>query len=181
MNTTNHTSPSGEDAQSERNVKEIFTSKGEAILVDDEDFERVSKFSWRITNGYGCIDRRENGRKFRIYMHRLLLELKEDDGLMVDHINGIRTDNRRANLRICTQAQNQRNRGAQRNNSTGYKGVSFISRENRYHAAIKVNGKTKALGNFGTAEEAHAAYCAAALELHGEFANFGDKNEQVGR
>lgn len=155
-------------------MKTILTGKGEEILVDDEDFEKLSFYKWRThTNGYVRTETFDNGRKSRILMHRLVLGLTEGDGLIVDHINGVKTDNRRSNLRICTHAENLRNRGAPRSNKTGFKGVSFHSRNKRFYAEIKVNGKRKYLGYFDSAQEAHAAYCVAAIELHGEFANFG--------
>lgn len=90
----------------------------------------------------------------------------------IDHINGNGADNRWENLREATHAQNGANRPKQKNNSTGFKGVSV--RKNRpkaYYARIKVNNrKTEFLGCFQTPHEAHAAYEKRANELLGEFA-----------
>jgi hypothetical protein len=83
----------------------------------------------------------------------------------IDHINGIRDDNRLANLRDVTVSVNQQNRKrAASNGSTGLLGVSTAKA--RYRAAIALNGRTTYLGSFDTAEEAHAAYVTAKRELH---------------
>lgn len=90
-------------------------------------------------------------------------------GMTVDHINGIKGDNRIANLRLATDCQNSCYRPRKSDNMSGYKGV--YQRENgKYRAAITVNKKRKSLGTFSTKEEAYAAYCEAARRLHGEFA-----------
>jgi lambda repressor-like predicted transcriptional regulator len=96
------------------------------------------------------------------------------DKAHVDHINGNRLDNRRENLRICTQHENNRNIWKPDQNRSGYKGVSFDARRSQWRARIKdQNGKEKWLGYFDTPEVAYGAYCAAAKECHGEFANLG--------
>jgi hypothetical protein len=88
----------------------------------------------------------------------------------IDHINGDKLDNRIANLRLCTNAENMRNRAAPRSNSSGYKGVYFEAYTKRWKAQITVGGRNTNLGRFPTAEEAHAAYRRAAEEWHGAFA-----------
>jgi hypothetical protein len=107
----------------------------------------------------------------RYLAHRLawLYEYGEFPKGHIDHINGDRHDNRLANLREATHQENLYNRGANKNNSTGYKGVS-VNRLGRYLATITANGKYHYLGLFDDAETAHQAYCAAALRLHGDFA-----------
>lgn len=90
----------------------------------------------------------------------------------IDHINGVRDDNRIANLRLATRTQNNANAKVASHNTSGYKGVSYDKERNRYQAAIKHNGVRIALGRYLTAEDAHEAYCAAAIELKGEFARF---------
>jgi hypothetical protein len=88
----------------------------------------------------------------------------------LDHINGDKLDNRIANLRLSTNAENSRNRPATRRNSTGYKGVYLDSYTGRWKAQINVDGKNRNLGRFDTPEEAHAAYREAAEQWHGAFA-----------
>ncbi len=93
--------------------------------------------------------------------------------MMIDHINHDKTDNRICNLREATAMQNLRNRPRQTNNTTGAKGVSFHKFSGKYRAQIKVDGKKLHLGLFETPEAAHAAYAAAAVRFHGDFACAG--------
>jgi hypothetical protein len=87
----------------------------------------------------------------------------------IDHINGIKSDNRLCNLRDATRSQNQHNRGAYANNESGFKGVHWSKSKNGWGAQISIHGKSAWLGLFDTPEAAHAAYCKASAELHGEF------------
>lgn len=91
------------------------------------------------------------------------------DGIEVDHINGDPADNRIANLRLATRAQNHANRRLSNTNKAGLKGV-HTTKHGRCAARINHMGKRYWLGRFDTAEEAHAAYVSAAKRLHGEFA-----------
>ena len=96
---------------------------------------------------------------------------------LIDHINGDGLDNRIANLRECTPSQNMYNMRLRANNTSGFKGVYPTKKSGRFAAQIKRNGKNKYLGTFDSAQEAHTAYCEAADELHGEFANYGANND----
>jgi hypothetical protein len=87
----------------------------------------------------------------------------------VDHINGDPGDNRIANLRIATHAENMRNMKMKRTNSIGVKGVFFDRARNKYQARIKVGYKGIHLGRYDTIEEAAAAYARASEKYHGEF------------
>lgn len=102
-----------------------------------------------------------------LYVHG---EWPKDD---IDHINNNRSDNRISNLREATRSQNLQNASIMSNNTSGYKGVFWIKNKNRWSAQIKINGKRRRLGVFKTALDAHKAYCLAAKEGFGEFANYG--------
>lgn len=84
----------------------------------------------------------------------------------VDHINGDRTDNRIANLREADWAENQQNRGVQKNNKSGFFGVSWDAHAGKWRAGIRFNGRSRNLGGYDSPEEAHAAYLRAKAELH---------------
>lgn len=92
--------------------------------------------------------------------------------LNLDHINGIKTDNRIANLREATLNENMSNIGRRKHNKSGLKGVSFCSQTGKWRAGIQIAGVEKNLGRYPTKEEASAAYRAAAIRGHGAFANF---------
>lgn len=90
----------------------------------------------------------------------------------IDHINMNRADNRLCNLREASHADNVRNRPAQSNNTSGFKGVTFHKQTRKYHASISLNNRKLSLGYFDTGLEASQAYQTAAKEHHGEFARF---------
>jgi hypothetical protein len=155
-------------------MAEIFTRKGQRILVDDADLALVSAHKWAIDNtGYAVTNVRDGDVKRKLYMHRLIMGLERGDKRMVDHADMDHVNNRRLNLRICTKAENMRNRGKTRANKSGYKGVSWDSARSKWTARIKTHGKVHCLGRFTDVEMAYEAYCEAANALHGEFVNFG--------
>lgn len=88
----------------------------------------------------------------------------------IDHIDGDRANNRLSNLRIATRSQNLANTRRHRDNASGFKGVTWVPRVQKWMAQIRVGGRTKYLGYFATPEEAHAAYLEAARQAFGEFA-----------
>ncbi|MBN3757254.1 Fis family transcriptional regulator [Paraburkholderia sp. Tr-20389] len=160
-------------------MREIPLTKGLVALVDDEDFEWLSQFKWHADHeGYACRKAAHPikvGKSTTIFMHRELLGLEFGDSRKGDHKNGYRTDNRRENIRIATAGQNRSNSRLAANNTSGFKGVSWSKADKCWYAQIRIGGKRKYLGGFKAPEEAHAAYCKAAQELNGEFANFGEK------
>lgn len=100
--------------------------------------------------------------------HRVIWEMVNGpipEGMEIDHINGVRSDNRLGNLRLVTRAENTRNRKRQVNNTSGYMGVYWNKEHGKYRAQIGVAGTRRYLGSFATAEEAHQVYLAAAKEL----------------
>ena len=127
----------------------------------------------RAPNSRGYYTVRVRGKPYGAHRVAWLIATGTWPAEHIDHINGDKTDNRVENLREATNAENQRNRAAQRNNTSGFKGVSWNKRDSKWRAYIQVDGKFRHLGNFATPEEAHAAYCKAAEELFGEIANFG--------
>jgi len=148
-------------------VKEIALTKGKVTKVDDEDFEMLMQSKWCVNDGYAY-----NTRLGR--MHRLLASAPE--GVMVDHRNGDKLDNRKGNLRLCTNSQNQANRKVVRGVSP-FKGVTWQSRPDgrgMWKAVIIVGGAAEYLGTFETDLAAAAAYNSAATDHFGEFAHLND-------
>lgn len=89
---------------------------------------------------------------------------------MLDHINGVKDDNRIDNLRLSDDVTNQQNRGKPKNNTSGYKGVCWCVQTQKWQAIIKADGKRLHLGRYLTKEQAYQAYCNAAFKFHGDFA-----------
>jgi len=110
-----------------------------------------------------------------IMMHRFILNAPRH--LVVDHINHNGLDNRKSNLRLCTRAENSRNRRSFNNKSSRYKGVSWDKQRKLFLAAIRCNGKYYNLGRFKSETAAAKAYDKKTRELFGEFAylNFPNK------
>lgn len=138
---------------------------GRDFIVDAEDFNRLSAMTWYIDGGRYA-SALVNGRK--LPMHRIVLGIF--DSQSIDHINGNVLDNRKENLRPCNQMQNCWNRGLTTRNKSGFKGVYFKRSEGLYRAQIRANERLHSLGRFSCPKEAAAAYDAAAIRLHGEFA-----------
>lgn len=145
---------------------EIKLSQNKITIVDDEDFERVNELKWYYGHGYATRSK-NRGCEYR-FMHRFILNYKGN--LQVDHINGNRLDNRKENLRLVTNQQNQFNR--KKNNklcSSKYKGVIFNKDNNNWRARIHINDKTINIGSYNSEIEAAEAYKNKALELFGEY------------
>lgn len=143
-------------------MKEIQLTKGYVAMVDDEDFEMVNQFKWQASVCQKTVYAKrgfklENGVMVTQGMHRLIMGIT-DPKIQVDHKNHDGLDNRRQNLRIATNGQNQWNQRMPINNTTGYKGVSLIKKTGKYIASSKVNGQFLCLGYFDCKEEAARHY-----------------------
>lgn len=111
-----------------------------------------------------------DNRSYRAHRVGWLIMTGEWPASKIDHKNTDGIDNKFNNIRLATQAENGRNRGANKNNTSGFKGVFWCGWAKKWRASIKVNGRSIHIGYFPTPEEAHAAYSKSAKELHGEFA-----------
>lgn len=142
-------------------------------------FRRIKRHSSCPTGWYagtkathGHLRLQINGKSYMA--HRLAWVLTHGEWpIGIDHINGNPSDNRIANLRIATVAQNQHNQKRRIDNKSGLKGVHWHKDSGKWKAEIKFNGQRRSLGYFNDPKEAYAAYCAAASELHGQFARYG--------
>ena len=121
----------------------------------------------------GRIELTIKNRKYRA--HRVVWALSNGywPGMEIDHKDCDPSNNTPANLRPASRLQNQRNRKLSTKNTSGFKGVTWFSARNKFKAQIKVNEKCIYLGLFDDPEKAHQAYCKAANQLYGEFANYG--------
>lgn len=139
-------------------------------LVDDADFTWLSHWRWLyVGRGYAGRFRKTPAGNRLVYLHRLLLDAGPDQ--VVDHINGDRLDNRRANLRLVTPSENQQNRALPAHNTSGYKGVCWHKRIGKWHVRIGLNGDRIHLGYYHNLTTAALVYDAAARHYFGEFAH----------
>lgn len=149
-------------------MKTIYLSQGRTCIIDDVDFDTVSQYKWSFDpKGYAFRNSPRPNRKV-IYLHRFLLQPKQKE--YCDHINGDKLDNRRSNLRICTNAQNTRNRKIGINNTTGFKGISWNKRDKMWYASLVKDGKKIYLGCSKSKKQAAEYYNEGAEEHFGSFA-----------
>lgn len=160
-------------------MRYINLTQGKRAIVDDEDYELLCKHKWYYDLGYAKRNIVVGGKRNLLRMHREILNAP--DGLSIDHINGDGLDNRRENLRACTTSENQRNRGEQRNGTSGFKGVSWRKKDKGWRAQLWHLGKAIWLGCYKTKEEAALAYNKKAIELHGDFAKLNVVEAVVSR
>ena len=137
---------------------------GKFTLVDNRDYERLSKYRWCLDNKY--VHRRRRGKI--CWMHYEVL--RPPEGKMTDHRSRNTLDNRRSNLRIANKSQNTHNSRLRKLNTSGYRGVSFHSQRKKWRATIMKDGRDIHLGLFLNPIEAAKTYDREAVRLYGKFA-----------
>ncbi len=154
-----------------RMTKEIYLTRGKVALVDDDDYENLNRFKWcaaSIRSGKYYIAERRISKTKCVLMHRVIMECP--DSMCVDHINHDTLDNRKENLRVCTNWENKMNQKLQENNTSGYKNVSLFKRGPKWRARIKYKSKELHIGCFKSKIEAALAHDEYASKLYGNFA-----------
>jgi hypothetical protein len=152
-------------------MREIPLTRGKATMVDDDDYERLSKHKW-----YAFEDRKTfyacRGISFpkdrTIWMHREIMDTPS--GMETDHKDGNGLNNQKYNLRICSRSQNAMNIKIRGDNTSGYKGVYRSTHDTKWVAQIIINSKNIYLGSFENKSMAAIAYNEAAYQYFGEFA-----------
>lgn len=148
-------------------------TRGLLAVIDSQDVHLVEKKNWHASKQRNTFYAKANvtlpgGKRALISMHRALMGFPD---MEVDHKDGDGLNNRRqSNLRLATRPQNMQNRGAQKNNTSGFKGVWYQKKADKWYAAIRFHGSRKYLGPFKSAELASEAYLAEAKARHGDFA-----------
>lgn len=156
----------------------IKTHTGHDVTIDDEDYEKIKNYNWGAYKHHnGCYYVISKKRKCTmvgwetIRIHRVIMDAPK--GMSVDHINHDTLDNRKSNLRICTNAENRRN-SISRKGLSKYKGVSFSKEMKKWQACIFPNKKAIRLGFFDIESEAAIAYNIAAKKYFGEYASLNE-------
>jgi len=149
-------------------TKEILLSRGFVAVVDDSDYDELSRSKWytRTSGRKNYASRKSNvdGKQITISMHQMIL------GKGADHIDGDGLNNRRDNLRLATPQQNLWNQLPCRGGTSGRKGVSWHKNAKKWRSTITLNGRHIHIGYFNSEDEAASAYDEAAVRLFGEYA-----------
>lgn len=157
----------------------IKTTKDQITVVDASDFPLVSQLKWQAvwsknTRSYYAVaayhDPSKKSKQRHIGMARLIMWVMDDPSIWVDHEDHDTMNNVRSNLRLATKKENARNRRIRRD--AGLKGTTFKKENGKWLAQITADGVLRYLGLYDTAEDAHEAYKAEAVKLHGDFACF---------
>lgn len=165
-------------------MKKIKLNKGKFAIIDDDDYERVSKKIWwcEVKKNkkaiYACnsLYIKEKQRVTTLRMHRFIMGAKK--GVQIDHINGNGLDNRKSNLRFCTNSQNRRNTSVSKKKAgSNFKGVDF--KNGLWRSRITIDKKQIHLGYFKNEIDAAKNYEEAAKKLFGNFYKINLESESV--
>lgn len=142
-------------------MKNIPLTRGKVAIVDDE-WAHLASWKWTATFfGYVRRSERLNERRMNVFMHHAVMG-RSTKGLMVDHINGDKLDNRKSNLRFVTRRQNGQNRTDRKSGKMKSRFVGvYPTKSGNWFASIRLNGKNCNLGTFKEEKYADIAYQSA--------------------
>lgn len=147
-----------------------YTLKGEEFWFDKEDYDLVKKYCWHYNSGGYLANKSKNGT---VFLHRLVMGVS-DSQVQIDHIvhppkPQHKVDNRKSNLRIVTNQQNQMNNAPSKNNTSGKTGISWVESRMKWEAYIWMNGKKIHLGYYTDKQEAITERKKAEKKYFGEY------------
>ena len=125
---------------------------GKTAQVDSSDYAQVTKYRWYLDiRGYSY---KKGLNKNRLFMHQFIMGAYPDGKPEIDHIDGNKLNNRRGNLRFCTRAENSNNRRKYKNNTSGYKGISWNKQAKKWQCRLCFNSKAHYIGLYSDIKEA---------------------------
>lgn len=145
-------------------MKIIPLNKGKEALVDDEDFDMLSRYHW-YCDVHGYV---RTSTPYKMYMHRLIMNPPKN--MQIDHSDNNRLNNQRSNLRICSESQNRMNAQLRKTSKSGYKGVSWTTEKQRWKVQLRKDGKNVVSKYFQDKHEAARYYNQKAIEFFGDYA-----------
>lgn len=147
-------------------------TKNQSTVISPEDSDLVALKWYAQTHHSGGFYAVRGGAP-KIYLHRVILERVLGRPLLsteyTDHIDGDKLNNARSNLRVATPCENQHNRKRNKNNTSGYPGINWNKRKQRWIVRLMKSRVTIEVGSFKNLDDAIAAYKQSKLEHHGEF------------
>lgn len=159
------------------NTAIVVIKEPEIFLISLEDIDLVKRWRWRCSNNYyltrdGKDYTVKPVKSFKVTLHKIIVERMGLDvnNKWIDHINRNPKDNRRNNLRVVTYQENCMNRGISKANTSGYKGVVWVTADQKWRSQIKINGKNIVLGYHDDPKEGGILYNKAAYEHYGNIA-----------
>lgn len=158
-------------------MKSITLTQGKIAIIDDDMYDYLSQWKWYARKDRNTFYAQRTDRKIgkAILMHRVISKCK--DGFVIDHIDGNGLNNQISNLRICTHAENCRNKGKHINNTSGYKGVKPNPKGNGWIAHLMKDGKYILNKLFSNKIDAAKEYDKTAKKHHGKFARLNFPND----
>lgn len=162
-------------------LREFFDYQdGELVRIKASRGQSIGRNAGWITKCNGIPYKKMNFMYQTCYLHRMIFLWHYGyQPKYIDHINQNSLDNKIENLREATQSQNCANQKLKKNNTSGYKGVTFRKDTNKWVARITVNWKSLTLGCFDSPEDAYAAYKKAANEHFGNFSSTEQANNRM--
>ena len=150
-----------------------YTQNGEEFWFDKEDYDKIKGYCWCYNSSNGYLVSESSNSNKHVLLHRLVMGV-DNDNIVVDHKNHPsknehKIDNRKENLRICTQSQNSMNRSLSKNNKSGVTGVCFDKRRNKWLSYIKINQKQIRLGHFDNLDDAIKTRKMAEIKYFGDY------------
>jgi hypothetical protein len=151
-------------------VKEIKLTKGKFAIVDDEDYDELMKYKWYAIKGstiyfYARRTPFKDGQH-KISMHRQILNFPDK---IIDHVNRNGLDNRKSNLRLCSKSENRINCKKHKNNTSGFRGVSWHPLIKKWQVRIQHNNISVHIGYFSEKIQGAKSYDKKAIEFFGKF------------
>ena len=163
-------------------MKLIPLTQGQFAIVDDDEFEYISRFNWHSIRSsarnvwYAArTGRSSSGKEVRIPIQREIMRLSIEDERVIDHKDGNGLNNQKCNLRICTVQDNARNRPSW--GKSKYKGVTRRASTGKWIARICINYESVYIGIFAEEYDAALAYNLKAEEVFGEFARLNEVSQ----
>lgn len=151
-----------------------YTNKNEKYIFDRDDFELINNGCWYV-NANGYLTSKRNNKA--VLFHRIVTNCP--DNMKVDHINHNKLDNRKSNLRICTDLENSKNKGLRKDNKSGVTGVRWDKQKNKWTASIRYNNNKIYLGGYDDFAEAVKIRKEAEEKYFGEWSH--DNSQKISK